>query len=39
MAAYPRLKTFYARAIARPAWERTLGLYAERLGVGVADIR
>jgi glutathione S-transferase len=36
---YPRLKQFYARALARPAWERTLGLYAERLGVSVADIR
>jgi glutathione S-transferase len=39
MASYPRLKDFYARALARPAWERTLGLYAERLGVPVADIR
>jgi glutathione S-transferase len=39
MAAYPRLKDFYARALARPAWERTLGLYAQRLGVPMADIR
>jgi glutathione S-transferase len=39
MDAYPRLKDFYARALARPAWERTLGLYAQRLGVPVADIR
>ena len=39
MAPYPRLKEFYARALARPAWERTLDLYAERLGVLVADIR
>jgi glutathione S-transferase len=39
MASYPRLKEFYARALARSAWERTLGLYAERLGVPVADIR
>jgi glutathione S-transferase len=39
MASYPRLKEFYARALARPAWERTLDLYAERLGVPVADIR
>ena len=37
--AYPRLKDFYLRALARPAWERTLNLYAERLGVAVADIR
>jgi glutathione S-transferase len=36
---YPRLKDYYVRALARPAWERTLGLYAERLGVPVADIR
>ena len=39
MAPYPRLKEYYARALARPAWERTLALYAERLGVPVADIR
>lgn len=39
MAPYPRLKEFYARALARPAWERTLALDAERLGVPVADIR
>jgi len=35
---YPRLKAYYARALARPAWQRTLSLYAERLGVTVADI-
>ena len=39
MAAYPRLKQYYARALARPAWARTLALYAERLGVAVTDIR
>jgi glutathione S-transferase len=39
MASYPRLKDFYARALAPPAWERTLKLYAERLGVPVAEIR
>jgi glutathione S-transferase len=39
MDSYPRLKDFYARALARPAWERTLDLYAHRLGVPVADIR
>ena len=39
MDSYPQLKEFYARALARPAWERTLGLYAKRLGVPVADIR
>ena len=36
---YPRLKTYYQRTQARPAWERTLNTYAERLGVAVADIR
>ncbi len=39
MDSYPRLKDFYARALARPAWERTLELYAKRLGVTVAEIR
>ena len=36
---HPRLKAYYARALARPAWQRTLSLYAERLGVSVEDIR
>jgi glutathione S-transferase len=36
---YPRLKAYFARVLARPAWQRTLALYAERLGVTVADIR
>ncbi|MDC3987675.1 hypothetical protein [Polyangium jinanense] len=36
---YPWVRAYYDRALARPAWERTLGLYAERLGVAVADIR
>jgi glutathione S-transferase len=36
---YPRLKAYYARALARPAWQRTLDAYSERLGVTVADIR
>jgi glutathione S-transferase len=36
---YPRLKAYHARALARPAWKRTLSLYAERLGVTVADMR
>ena len=39
MAPYPRLTDYFARALARPAWERTLGLYAQRLGVPVAEIR
>jgi glutathione S-transferase len=36
---YPRLKAYYARALARPAWQRTRSLCAERQGVTVADIR
>jgi glutathione S-transferase len=35
---YPRLTEYYARALARPAWQRTLSLCAERQGVVVADI-
>jgi glutathione S-transferase len=36
---YPRLKAYCARALSRPAWQRTLRLCAERQGVNVADIR
>jgi glutathione S-transferase len=36
---FPRIKAYYERCQARPAWQRTLGLYAERLGVSVDDIR
>lgn len=39
MEPYPRIKAYYERTHARPAWERTLGLYAERVGVSVNDIR
>lgn len=39
MAPYPQIKAYYQRAFARPAWQRTLGLYAERLGIKVDDIR
>ena len=35
----PRIKAYYERCQARPAWQRTLGLYAERVGVSVDDIR
>ena len=38
MEAYPNVKAFYARAMARPAWTRTLDLYAERLGADRAKI-
>ena len=36
---YPGIKAYYARCMARPAWQRTLGLYAERLGVNLDGIR
>ena len=36
---FPRLKAYYARCMARPAWQRTLALYAERLGTSVDEIR
>ncbi|WP_352770123.1 glutathione S-transferase C-terminal domain-containing protein [Mesorhizobium sp. M0768] len=35
---YPRLSAYYARALARPAWQRTRSLCAERSGVPLADI-
>ena len=39
MAPFPALKAYYDRCQARPAWQRTLALYAERFGVRVDDIR
>ena len=39
MEPFPKLKAYYERCLARPAWQRTLALYAERLGVNVDDIR
>jgi glutathione S-transferase len=39
MAPFPRITSYYQRCTARPAWQRTLALYAERLGVRVDDIR
>jgi glutathione S-transferase len=36
---FPAVKAYYERCQARPAWQRTLGLYAERIGVSVDDIR
>jgi glutathione S-transferase len=35
----PRLKAYYERCLARPAWQHTLALYAERLGVSVDAVR
>ena len=39
MAPFPRLTAYYGRCQARPAWQRTLALYAERTGVSIDDIR
>ncbi len=39
MEPFPRLKAYYERCFARPAWQRTLSLSAERLGMKVEDIR
>jgi glutathione S-transferase len=39
MEPFPKLRAYYERCLARPAWQRTLGLYAERLGASVDDIR
>jgi glutathione S-transferase len=36
---HPRVKAYYQRCFSRPAWQRTLELSAERLGVSVDDIR
>ena len=36
---FPKVKSYYERCRARPAWERTLALYAERMEVSVDDIR
>lgn len=39
MDSLPRLKAYYERCCSRPAWQRTLDLSAERLGMNVDDIR
>jgi glutathione S-transferase len=39
MQPFPKLRAYYERSFARPAWQRTLALYAERLGVSVDEIR
>jgi glutathione S-transferase len=39
MKPFPRVQAYYERCLSRPAWQRTLALYAERLGVRVEDIR
>lgn len=39
MKPHPRIEAYYARCFARPAWQRTLELSAERLGMKVEEIR
>jgi glutathione S-transferase len=39
MQPFPKVKAYYERCLVRPAWQRTLALYAERIGVSVDDIR
>ena len=39
MAPYPSVSAYFARCQARPAWQRTLALYAERMGLSADDIR
>jgi glutathione S-transferase len=38
MEPFAKIKAYYERCQARPAWQRTLSLYAERLGVSVDSI-
>jgi glutathione S-transferase len=39
MEPFPRVQAWYTRCFARPAWQRTLALCAERVGVSVDEIR
>lgn len=39
MEPFPKIKAYYERCTARPAWQRTLALSAERLGMTVDEIR
>jgi len=39
MKPFPSVHAYYERCRARPAWQRTLDAYAERLGVRVDDLR
>jgi len=36
---FPRVKVYHERCFSRPAWQRTLALYADRIGVSVDEIR
>jgi glutathione S-transferase len=39
MEPFPKVKAYYERCRARPGWQRTLALCAERLGVSLDAIR
>lgn len=39
MEPFPRIRAYYERCFSRPAWQRTLDLYAQRFGVSADDIR
>jgi len=39
LASFPKVRAYCERCFARPAWQRTLALYAERVGVSVDEIR
>jgi len=39
LAPYPAVSAFYERCMARPAWQRTLQMYAQRLGTSVDKVR
>jgi glutathione S-transferase len=36
---FQNIQAYDQRCFARPAWQRTLSMYADRLGVRVDDIR
>jgi len=36
---FPKVKAYYQRCLARPAWQRTVDLYAKRLGMSPDDLR
>ena len=39
LAPFPAIRSYYDRCFARPAWERTLGMYADRFGISADAIR
>jgi glutathione S-transferase len=39
MEPFPRLQAYFERCQARPAWQRTLALSADRLGMSVDELR